>query len=141
MIPMKTITEKNKDIAKFMGGRIVRTEKYEMPHGSRSEGEIEHWEFDKYSLSRDEYARIGIFKYNRDWNDLMEVVEKIESMGYIVSNDQSDTTILSMPEDEDIATSIIRVFGTPKNMKKIESVFEAVHQFVEYKNSQKHGKI
>jgi len=71
-------TEGNKILAKFMGGRIVRTEEYEMPHGSHSTGTIEHWEFDSYSHSRDEYARIGIFKYDTDWNELMSVIDKIE---------------------------------------------------------------
>lgn len=75
-----SITEGNKLIAKFMGGRIVRTEKYEMPHGSHSEGEIEHWEFDHgYHMTRNEYANIGVFRFERDWNDLMAVVEKIEN--------------------------------------------------------------
>lgn len=73
-----TITEGNKILARFMGGRVVRTEEYEMPHGSHSRGTMEHWEFDNYHFSRDEYASIGIFKFERDWNDLMAVIDKIE---------------------------------------------------------------
>ena len=138
LVNMKTmkinITEANKAIAKFMGGRIVRTEDYEMPHGSHSEGTIEHWEFDNYSQSRDEYARIGIFRYDRDWNDLMEVVQKIESMGYIVSNDLSDTTIL---ENKGYAMAFIKVFGTVQGMSKIHSIHSAVTQFVNHYNKTK----
>ena len=128
------IQEANKAIAKFMGGRVVRTEEYEMPHGSHSTGIIETWEFDTYSKSRDEYARIGHFKYDRDWNELMEVVEKIESLGFIVSNDQADTTILkpSIILGTEGLHSFIKCFGTSKKMTKKESIYQAIVEFVEW---------
>jgi hypothetical protein len=105
-----------------------------MPHGSHTEVIIEHWVFDEYSPNRDDYSKIGIFKYDRDWNELMEVVQKIESMGYIVSNDLSDTTIL---DNKDYAMAFIKVFGTVQGMSKIHSIHSAVTQFVKHYNNAK----
>lgn len=127
------ITESNKLIAQFMGGRIVNTQDYEMPHGSNSTGTLEHWEFDDYE-GLDESAKRGHFHYDTDWNELMPVIVKIESLGFIVSNDQADTTVL---ERLAFATAFIRNYGTRSGMTKKESLYRTAVDFIDWYNSHK----
>lgn len=87
---MKTeISEGNKLIAEFMGGKIISIEPYEMPHGSHSEGVIEKWKLPK-NIPFNEGCKIGFFKYDSSWDHLMTVIDKIEEMGFDVSM-QRDT--------------------------------------------------
>lgn len=111
-----------------MGGRIVSTEENVMPHGSHSTGNLERWEFDSYE-GLDEYAKIGAFNYDSDWNALIPVVEKIESLGFIVSNDQADTTIL---EKKAFASAFVRNYGTSRGMSKKESLYRSVIDFIDW---------
>lgn len=74
--------EKTEDlIAKFMGGYITHTEKYTMPHGSHSEGEISYWSVPYGIPNNIEMARIGLFNYSRSWDWLMPVIRKINGLG------------------------------------------------------------
>jgi hypothetical protein len=69
-------------VATYMGGKIISEEKYEMPHGSHSEGVIYNWKVPKGIPPFGEaykYAKIGIFNYDSDWNWLIPVIEKIEN--------------------------------------------------------------
>jgi hypothetical protein len=70
-------------IAKFMGGYVTHTEKYTMPHGSQSEGEITHWSVpNKLPSSVDhQMASVGVFNYIGSWDWLMPVIRKINGMG------------------------------------------------------------
>lgn len=71
----------NKTLAEFMGGRITRKEDYEMPHGSRSTGTIEHWS-GIAGTPASSMAEIGIFHYQSDWAWLWPVIDRIESLGF-----------------------------------------------------------
>ena len=70
----------NNLIGIFMGGEIISEEKYEMPHGSHSEGIIYNWKIPKGIPSGFSGAKIGLFNYHSDWNWLMPVIEQIENM-------------------------------------------------------------
>lgn len=76
--------EKTEDlIAKFMGGYIINTEKYTMPHGSQSEGEVSHW-FNPEGLPSGvdiQMVKIGVFNYSNSWDWLMPVIQKINGLG------------------------------------------------------------
>lgn len=71
--------EKNVDIVKFMGGKLIYTTTEEMPHGSKFDVNVECWDL-PYSIPLNDIslAKIGIFKYHRSWDWLIPVVEKIE---------------------------------------------------------------
>lgn len=75
--------EGNRKIAEFMGGSLLGTETYEMPHGSRSEVEIENWSgIAEVPSGQYDMAKIGIFSYDSSWSWLWPVIDKIESLGF-----------------------------------------------------------
>ena len=70
---------------------------------------------------------IDALKYHEDWNWLMEVVEKIESLGYRI----------------EIVKHICRIYLSNKetiiiseNIPKIEAVYSAVVEFIKWYNNQ-----
>lgn len=69
--------------------------------------------------------------YHIGYDNIMRVVEKIESLGYIVSNDQSDTTIL---EKRAFASAFIRVYGSRYKIPKSESFYRAAVDFIEQRS-------
>ena len=72
----------NELIAHFMGGSIIKTEHYEMPHGSHQSGVINYWSIPRGITSCNQsMAKIGMFFYHNDWNDLNFVINYIETFG------------------------------------------------------------
>lgn len=106
----------NIKIAKFMGWKIDNS----FPDQDKV------WRSPNNNIELD-----STFKFHYDWNLLMEVVQKIESLGYIVSNDLSDTTIL---ENQNNSMAFINVFGTTKGISKKKSIYTAVVKFIDYYN-------
>lgn len=100
-----TITENNRLIAKFMGLVIIT---------------------DGISFFDTNYNFLK--KYQSDWNDLMEVVEKIESKGFDVHINTCVCRITDVGEDrfEDIETF--------NSNSKLQAVYQAVLEFI---NTQK----
>ena len=75
----------NSKLATFIGGKVERSEPYTSPHGSMSEGTIHHWKVpDGTPLHRFDMARIGIFDYDKNWESIHTVIDRIESLGYEV---------------------------------------------------------
>lgn len=72
----------------------------------------------------------GSVHFRTDWNDLMEVVEKIESLNYDVIILHSSTEITSC--DIDFQT----IFGNSETYSKIESVYNACLEFIKWYNKQ-----
>jgi hypothetical protein len=74
------------------------------------------------------------FKYDTDWNWLMEVVKKIEDLGYIVSTNLNSTDIKNL----DTLETITYNRGSWKQYKppltKIESVYNACVEFIKWYN-------
>ena len=81
-----------------------------------------------------EFMQEYSFQYHQGYDHIMRVIEKIESLGFIVSNDQSDTTIL---ENKAFASAFIRVYGTRYKMPKSESFYRAAVDFIKWFNSKK----
>jgi hypothetical protein len=71
-------------------------------------------------------------KFNKDWNWLMEVVEKIEDLGYRVGINGISCTVSELLNDEPI---ISLVLGDRK--QKISLVHSAVVDFINYYNAKK----
>lgn len=73
------------------------------------------------------------FNFQTDWNDLMEVVEKINVLGYEVLIGRINCQINNMLEREKPISAM--VCGDVS--KKIEITFDAVIQFIKWYNEQK----
>jgi hypothetical protein len=94
------IGEGNRLLAKFMGGTIVSSETYEMPHGSNVKGVFEKWGGLSGIPSHDqELAAVGIFRYETSWNWIFPVIEKIESLGFCVSIHRRGIQIVKYDKD------------------------------------------
>ena len=107
---MKTI-ENNKLIAEFLGY---------IDNGCSEDGFLIH-PITNYDVE------ISSLKYHEDWNWLMEVVEKIESLGYRI----------------EIVKHICRIYLSSKetiiiseNIPKIEAVYNACVEFIKWYNNQ-----
>jgi len=105
-------TENNKLIAEFMGMRYGEERKFK-------EGE---WTHSIQSLSR----------FNTDWNWIMEVVEKIEQLGYEVLIGRISCNINSILDRENPISSM--VCGDVS--KKQSIVYETCVKFVKWYNKQ-----
>ena len=107
---MKTL-ENNKLIAEFLGY---------IDNGCSEDGFLMH-PITNYDVE------ISSLKYHKDWNWLMEVVEKIESLGYRI----------------EIVKHICRIYLSNKetiviseNIPKIEAVYSTVVEFIKWYNNQ-----
>lgn len=70
-------------------------------------------------------------KFHSDWNWLIEVVEKIESLGFNVSIEFS-TCIITYSDDD-----FKEIIGISDNYSKIQAVYNACVAFIKWYNEQK----
>jgi hypothetical protein len=83
-----------------MGGTIVSSETYEMPHGSNGKGVFGKWGGLSGIPSHDqELAALGIFRYETSWSWIFPVIEKIESLGFCVSIHRRGIQIIKYDKD------------------------------------------
>ena len=109
---MKNIIEKNKIIAEFLN--LTSQVIFEQVFAVCENGKTNFYKKDE-------------LKFHSDWNWLMEVVEKIESLGYRI----------------EIVKHICRIYLSNKetiiiseNTPKIEAVYNAVVEFIKWYNKQ-----
>lgn len=118
---MNTTIENNKLLAEFMGEKLPYTNK---------EGNFEFVVEGAGKVSspnEEDLYRFLPYKYNTDWNWLMQVVEKIESLenhGFTIY--RKTTNINGLP---------IELANTIKGTK-IESVYNACVEFVKWYSAQ-----
>jgi hypothetical protein len=123
---LSTITENNKLLAEFLGfkeesftdskGKTTKTYKLYNPKT--------HNGLPLIKIHKEK----SLTKYSTDWNWLMEVVEKIDSLSYDVIILHSTTEITS--PDIDFKT----IFGHSDTYSKIESVYNACLDFIKWYN-------
>ena len=116
-----TTTEKNELIAKFLG--------YSQPHPD--------YPHTTYWYKKDE-APLTMLSFDTDWNWLMEVVEKIESIVWEETNDTSFNVTIGATSYcviQDNNGGMIEIIGEGKS--KLESVYNACVEFVKWYNEQK----
>ena len=106
-------TENNKLIAEFMGYQVL---------GICCDTYPKYEEVESLPILEDMF---------RDWNELMEVVEKIESLGYSVYISPSMVYI-----NGNIGT-IIHPIIIGDSLSKIEAVYNACVEFIKWHNTQK----
>lgn len=108
-------TENNKVIAEFMGKKELITESQflAMEHKAHNPTIIEY------------------LKYDTDWNWLMEVVEKIESLSYDVF---INTCVCRIT---DVGQGVLEDIETFNYENKIKAVYGACVEFIKWHNEQK----
>ena len=139
------IIENNKLIAEFMGGKEIRKDTYKFPN--------------RTGLP----LQIGTITYHSDWNWLMEVVEKIESLGsnkilnrvlYSRFEIKHNKVLLYWSKDNNYQIQIetlqdwqdgykstsyknYRRVAINKNTTKLESIYLVCVEFIKWYNEQK----
>jgi hypothetical protein len=107
----------NKIIAEFLG---IKT--------------ISEQDFLNYNYNTNEIGNMHILeskKYDTDWNQLMEVVEKIESLGYTVKVAKY-IVIIDNPKNKGNHIA----FRTDWEHTKIQAVYNACLDFIKWYNEQ-----
>lgn len=112
---MEAITDNNKLIAEFMGNHIKESKNY--------------YEF--FAINSKPYS-VEELKFHSDWNWLMEVVEKIENLGFEFFIVESRCKIAHNTDK-----SIEILIGFELVSKKIESVYYNCVEFIKWYNQQK----
>ncbi len=77
---------------------------------------------------------IDILDYHKNWNTLMPVIEKIESMGYSVSIERYLVQIIKSVSPD--IMGLINVLAQSDDDKKIDLANTAVTQFIQWYNQQ-----
>ena len=90
-------------------------------------GYIKHTQTKAY-LTTDGYFHERDLKFHKDWNWLMEVVEKIESLGYSVNISSS---MVYINGDN---SRIVSSFNIGFKITKIEAVYNACVEFIKWYN-------
>lgn len=88
-------------------------------------------DIDKCNALIANFMNESVQDYQTGYDNIMRVIEKIENLGYIVSNDQSDTTIL---EKKAFASAFVRVYGSRYKIPKSESFYRAALDFIDFYN-------
>lgn len=116
---MENILENNKLIAEFMGFKLQNNpnERFYKNYFTQANGVWGN--------------RIEILHFDSDWNWLMEVVEKIESSGYLVKMAGKIVIIDNKSNNKDYIS-----FESSQEVTKIEAVYKACVTFIEWYNKQ-----
>ena len=152
IIRSQTSTQKNKGsvrndniIAHFMGGKVLKEEHYEMPHGSHQDVVISNWQIPKGTTSDNRSsASIGIFHYSNDWNSLIPVIEQIETL-------EIDDEVFRFSFRKNVCTIEAQcVFLQPSTIwhvhleatgkNKIEATNTAIVEFIKWLHNEKNKK-
>jgi hypothetical protein len=118
----------NRKIALFMGGKILKTETYEMPHGSRGEIEIEYWSMPK-GIDYNSFTEIGHFSFDRNWDHLMAAVDFLENQGYSFSIYRNECQVYKSYHGFQVKVSEV----IEKN--KMNAIFKSVCETIEHEEN------
>jgi hypothetical protein len=118
--------ENNKLIAEFLNTDVNNDGTYELPQFGtiRPNGEF------KTSFTLEQ------MKFDKDWNWIMEVVDKIESIVWEELNETSFNVTIGATSYciiQDNNGELVEIIGQGKT--KIESVYKAVLEFINYYNA------
>lgn len=125
--------ENNILLANFLGWKIDTEGRYIAPFGEMDESSYMRYDYEKDNL-----------QFDCDWNWLMEVVEKIESLGL---SQRNFTVKISYDVCSIDFTSLYERRETPLIFKrstdqrnKIEAVYNACVEFVKWLNKEEYQK-
>ena len=121
-------TENNKIIAEFMG--LNKTKMFfNLKTGNYVKKETADCDIKVVDVYLKNNKPITNFYYHSDWNWLMEVVEKIESLGYYVNITGTYVSIGA------IESKTNPIFIEKDSNIKIEAVYNACVEFIKWYNS------
>ena len=100
---------------------------YRLIHNFRHEGPLKAW------VNEGNFNNI----YKEDWNALMEVVEKIEELGFIVEISKFTTEIDVLNEKLEILNLVSIRENNSEESTKIKKTYRAVVKFIKWYNNQK----
>lgn len=114
------IAKSNRIIMKFIGAKAISEDSLNPL--------ILKWDCPKFPLAHNKFLSQNELKFHSDWNWLMEVVEKIESLGYDVFVNTCVCRITDVGQDilEDIEAFV------HKNKRK--AVYNACIEFIKWYN-------
>jgi len=126
--------EKNKMIAEFMGARVEVQTEVAQPYfrGISWTGWFCGSSDKEWCLNN---ALSNESDFDKNWNNLNKVVEKIESMGYWTELMSGASTVFSIGRKSE--TSPI-LFSNGKLRGRINHVYDGVIQFIQYYNATQH---
>lgn len=132
---MKTTTENNKIIAEFMG--LDETKMFfNLKTGNYVKKETDDCDIKAVDVYLKNNKPITNFYYHSDWNWLMEVVEKIEGLGFKVNifgfNADLKTHYIIIYNSENGTISVVNEQG----LTKIKAVYNACIAFINWHNKQ-----
>ena len=128
---MCTITD-NKLIAEFMGYKQSTSKEV----GANLVNNVYEWylkDVEYYYINGD-YHREDYLLFHLDWNWLMKVVDKIESLGYclVIGGRTTKNYCEIRGEADDFTTKYSDSYGETK----IEATYKAVIEFIKYYNNE-----
>jgi hypothetical protein len=131
-------------LAEFMGAKKVKEEDYEMPHGSHHICTLVQWSVPEgLSFEQAREAKEGRFKYDRSWDWLFTVINKIESLGFDVSICRNSIQIhrrLAVDHQYDQSNLIVEeseIYDDFVGEDKLFATFTVCARFIEWYNNQK----
>jgi hypothetical protein len=116
---MEMITQNNILIAEFMG--------------FKKDSPSTNWYYD---LKKSRYYRLNELLYDTDWNWLMDVVDKIDSLGFVTEisgNIERSFALIGLANSN---SSISRVGYGVEFMNKKDATYRAVIEFITWYNEQ-----
>lgn len=114
-----TLEENNILIAKFLGWKLGHPDLFEL-----------RWS-NEWFQGATKMTNKGYLHFNSDWNRLMSVVEKIESLGFTIDITTCTVYINNFEE------SFKEIIGTSEKYSKIEAVYNGVVEFINWYNLNK----
>lgn len=119
---MNTIEEKNHLISEFMG--LVKSS-------------VPSFYWTKKSIEGFGIGQSVELKYHKDWNWLMEVVEKIESLDfYSFEIKKYSVCVYKYNDDGENVRSITSKYATYRGTEKIRATYDACVEFIKWYNEQ-----
>ncbi len=130
---MKTseILENNILIAKFMGWQVIKEGKYFTTYKPSAKNPCSIKSVVGYVYERPAWYSIANHcNYHSDWNWLMPVVDKIESLGFVVEISLHQTCLYKKPSCDNFSCNRI-------TDDKLKSTYMVVVEFIKWYNSEK----
>jgi hypothetical protein len=129
------ILEYNKRCAEFLGYELITPQMRKRPEQWKDNSYWEHKDKANVHTSKKVLGRDGYLEFHSDWNCIMEVVEAIEKLRYLVVIQSNFCQIqeIGTKENNFKPYIIASIYG---NYKK-EAVVQAINQFLIWYNENK----
>lgn len=141
MINNKYIQENGKLICEFMELRTIdkRAKKNPQFHIPFSTIVYADYYLGCCSLETELEVHARDTLFHESWEWLMEVVEKIESLGIYFGISSKNITIFPI-DNQNANTPVVKIMGWQEKLTKKEAIYKAVIEFIHWYNKNNHDK-